>query len=209
MSEELCPLDQLLAMLAPADGAPGPAGNSPQEAEPHQPAPAVLPDDSPPAPRLTGRRGRGPRLVKLSMAAEPEGGKRAQWTRRMEKAVDLPPAGLAERLFVLEGPAGSRAAFHCLSADDGETLWSVPLKGDAPGQFTIDRARAYLWTAADELTAIDLAGGEAALTNGKGVKSASDRQVSELQQQIENRDQVIGELTIANRILKKLSGQSL
>jgi transposase-like protein len=53
-----------------------------------------------------------------------------------------------------------------------------------------------------------LAGGEAALTNGKGAKSASDRRVSELEQQIENRDQVIGELTIANRILKKLSGQS-
>jgi transposase len=35
-----------------------------------------------------------------------------------------------------------------------------------------------------------------------------DRQVVELERQIENRDQVIGELTIANRILKKLSGQS-
>lgn len=54
-----------------------------------------------------------------------------------------------------------------------------------------------------------LAAGEAALANGKGAKSAGDRRVTELERQIENRDQVIGELTIANRILKKLSGQSL
>jgi transposase-like protein len=53
-----------------------------------------------------------------------------------------------------------------------------------------------------------LAGGEAALANGKGGHSSADRRVAELEQQIEKRDQVIGELTIANRILKKLSGQS-
>ena len=52
-----------------------------------------------------------------------------------------------------------------------------------------------------------LGGGEAALTNGKGAATAVDRRVAELEQQIEKRDQVIGELTIANRVLKKLSGQ--
>ena len=36
-----------------------------------------------------------------------------------------------------------------------------------------------------------------------------DRRIAELEQQIEKRDQVIGEYTIANRILKKLSGQSV
>lgn len=54
-----------------------------------------------------------------------------------------------------------------------------------------------------------LAGGEAALANGKGKADPQQRQVTELERQIEKRDQVIGELTIANRILKKLSGQSL
>jgi transposase-like protein len=56
-----------------------------------------------------------------------------------------------------------------------------------------------------------LAAGEAALVNGSGKKGADsrDRRIAELEAQIEKRDQVIGEYTIANRILKKLSGQSL
>jgi transposase len=56
-----------------------------------------------------------------------------------------------------------------------------------------------------------LAAGEAALANGRGKKGADprDRRIAELEQQIEKRDQVIGEYTIANRILKKLSGQSV
>ncbi len=55
-----------------------------------------------------------------------------------------------------------------------------------------------------------MAGGEAALANGGGKKGADarDRRIAELEAQIEKRDQVIGEYTIANRILKKLSGQS-
>ncbi len=56
-----------------------------------------------------------------------------------------------------------------------------------------------------------LAAGEAALAGGGGKKGADarDRRITELEAQIEKRDQVIGEYTIANRILKKLSGQSL
>jgi transposase-like protein len=55
-----------------------------------------------------------------------------------------------------------------------------------------------------------LAAGEAALADGSGKKGADprDRRIAELEAQIEKRDQVIGEYTIANRILKKLSGQS-
>lgn len=56
-----------------------------------------------------------------------------------------------------------------------------------------------------------IAGGEAGLSNGSGKRGADprDRRIAELEQQIEKRDQVIGEYTIANRILKKLSGQSV
>ncbi len=56
-----------------------------------------------------------------------------------------------------------------------------------------------------------LSAGEAALVSGAGKKGADprDRRIAELEAQIEKRDQVIGEYTIANRILKKLSGQSL
>jgi transposase-like protein len=55
-----------------------------------------------------------------------------------------------------------------------------------------------------------LAAGEAALVGGGGQKNADPlrRRIAELEAQIEKRDQVIGEYTIANRILKKLSGQS-
>jgi transposase len=54
-----------------------------------------------------------------------------------------------------------------------------------------------------------LAAGEAALAGGTQAGSiARDRQVAELEYQIESRDQVIGELTVANRVLKKLSAQS-
>ena len=54
-----------------------------------------------------------------------------------------------------------------------------------------------------------LVAGEAALAGGtrNGI-SAHDRQIAELERQIESRDQVIGELTIANRVLKKLSARS-
>jgi transposase len=56
-----------------------------------------------------------------------------------------------------------------------------------------------------------MSGGEAALACGSGKKGADgrDRRIAELEAQIEKRDQVIGEYTIANRILKKLSGQSV
>ena len=48
-----------------------------------------------------------------------------------------------------------------------------------------------------------LAAGEAALAGGtQNGSSVRDRQVAELERQIESRDQVIGELTVANRVLK-------
>ena len=55
-----------------------------------------------------------------------------------------------------------------------------------------------------------LAAGEAALANSRGKKNADPlrQRISELEREIEKRDQVIGEYTIANRILKKLSGES-
>lgn len=52
-----------------------------------------------------------------------------------------------------------------------------------------------------------LAAGEAALSGGQNGRG-QQRRIAELEKEIESRDQVIGELTIANRILKKLSGES-
>jgi len=53
-----------------------------------------------------------------------------------------------------------------------------------------------------------LAGGEAALSGKSKGSDSPARRVAELEQQIEKRDQVIGELTIANRILKKYTDDS-
>ena len=53
-----------------------------------------------------------------------------------------------------------------------------------------------------------IAGGKAQL-DGKSSDAVAAKEVAKLQREIETREQVIGELTIANRILKKLSGPSL
>ena len=53
-----------------------------------------------------------------------------------------------------------------------------------------------------------LAGGEAALASGKGHNDPRNQQISELRKQLSQRDQVIGELTIANRVLKKTADGS-
>lgn len=45
--------------------------------------------------------------------------------------------------------------------------------------------------------------------SGKAPEQEQARELARLKGEIESRDQVIGELTIANRILKKLSGPSL
>jgi transposase-like protein len=50
-----------------------------------------------------------------------------------------------------------------------------------------------------------LAAGEAALMGGKKGGDPRQRQIEGLQRELARRDQVIGELTIANRLLKKTS----
>jgi transposase len=82
------------------------------------------------------------------------------------------------------------------------------LRREEPGaviarRYAVAEATLYRWR--DEF----LAAGEAALAGGtRNGTSVHDRQVAELERQIESRDQVIGELTIANRVLKKLSARS-
>lgn len=53
-----------------------------------------------------------------------------------------------------------------------------------------------------------LSGGEAALAQGQGKSDARDGEIRQLKEQLEARDQIIGELTVVNRVFKKLSGQS-
>jgi transposase len=82
------------------------------------------------------------------------------------------------------------------------------LRREEPGaviarRYGVAEATLYRWR--DEF----VAAGEAALAGGTRNGSATrNRQVAELERQLESRDQVIGELTVANRVLKKLSAQS-
>ncbi len=69
-------------------------------------------------------------------------------------------------------------------------------------QFGVSEQTLYRWR--DEF----LAGGEAALSNGKGGADPRAGEIRELKKKVEGRDQVIGELTIANRILKKTADGS-
>ncbi len=69
--------------------------------------------------------------------------------------------------------------------------------GKVARRFGISEHTLYRWR--DEF----LAGGEAALANGKRGADPRERENRELKKELGRRDQVIGELTIANRILKK------
>ena len=69
-------------------------------------------------------------------------------------------------------------------------------------RYQVSEPTLYRWR--DEF----LAAGQAALAKGKGKADGRDAELRQLKRQLEERDQVIGELTVANRILKKLSGQS-
>ena len=67
-------------------------------------------------------------------------------------------------------------------------------------RYGISEQTLYRWR--DEF----LAAGEAALTQAKSEAEPRNRQIEELKRELAGRDQVIGELTIANRLLKKSSG---
>ena len=54
-----------------------------------------------------------------------------------------------------------------------------------------------------------LEGGKAGIASSVGKANSRDKKIERLEKDLEQRDQVIGELTIANRVFKKLSGECL
>ena len=70
-------------------------------------------------------------------------------------------------------------------------------------RYGITETTLYRWR--DEF----LAAGKAALADGQSNGDGHKKRVQELERQLAERDQVIGELTIVNRIFKKLSGESV
>jgi transposase-like protein len=93
-------------------------------------------------------------------------------------------------------------------ADRREAVLSLLRKEEPAGVIArrvgVSEPTLYRWR--DEF----LSGGEAALgsKSKNGKSDPRDRRIAELEREIERRDQVIGEYTIANRILKKVSGAS-
>ena len=69
-------------------------------------------------------------------------------------------------------------------------------------RFGVSEQTLYRWR--DEF----VAAGEAALAKGKNGVDGRDQQIRALKAELEERTLTIGELAAANRILKKLSGQS-
>lgn len=53
-----------------------------------------------------------------------------------------------------------------------------------------------------------LDGGKAGLSSAKGKADPRDQKIAQLEKDVAERDRVVGELTIAYRVLKKLSGES-
>ena len=84
-----------------------------------------------------------------------------------------------------------------------EAVLSLLRKDETAGviarRFGVSENTLYRWR--DEF----VAGGEGALADRGGGKRPDAKLVRDLRRELAERDQVIGELTIANRILKKLS----
>jgi transposase-like protein len=94
-----------------------------------------------------------------------------------------------------------------LSAPERRQLVLSLLRREEPAgvlarRFGVSENTLYRWRD-DFVTA-----GEAALANGKGKADPRDRQIAELKKQLDDRDKVVGELTIANRLLKKTADAS-
>ncbi len=66
-------------------------------------------------------------------------------------------------------------------------------------RYGVSEATLYAWR--DKF----IAGGMAALAGGQRGETAEARRIKELQDAVVERDRVVGELTIANRVLKKTS----
>ena len=88
-------------------------------------------------------------------------------------------------------------------ADKREAVLSLLRREESAAKLArrmgVSEATLYAWR--DKF----ITGGIAALANGKNGASAEARRINELERAVQERDQVVGELTIVNRILKKAS----
>ncbi len=107
---------------------------------------------------VAGSRGGGSEFVKLDVSRATADSERQVWVRRFDRRLVVPPVGCGERLCVIESDASQPAILHCLSASDGQTLWSHRLR-DPPIGLTLDSHNVVAWTNATTLGCWDLASG--------------------------------------------------
>lgn len=130
---------------------------------------------------VAGRRGDAYELVKLDASPTADLASRQKWTRQFNQPICSPPSGCGERLFVIES-AGTNDSLppilHCLSADDGDFLWSHGPMSDSPVGMTPAGDRLFLWMSPNQLVCLDAGRGkvlwEASRGNGIGAPAVAD-----------------------------------
>jgi outer membrane protein assembly factor BamB len=93
-----------------------------------------------------GERGGKPELIKLRCTGDPENTRHVEWTVPLAATVRVAPAGVGNRLFVVEEPVDERGrTMRCLNDEGGRSLWSAGLAGNATGNFAIDGRHLIVW----------------------------------------------------------------
>ena len=123
---------------------------------------------------VAGTRNGQHEFIKLDAAPTVEQEWRQVWSRRFAGSLTVPPVGSGRRLCVVEGASSStmQLRLHCLSADDGQIVWSDSLT-DLPSGMTVDSLRVFVWSSVTQLRCLDLANGsvlwERTTEGGRGV----------------------------------------
>ena len=109
---------------------------------------------------VAGTRSGEHEFIKLDVAPAVEQERRQVWSRRFAGPLTVPPVGSGRRLCVVEGisSTSTQPRLHCLSAEDGQIVWSDSLT-DLPSGVTVDSQRVFVWDSPTRLRCLDLANG--------------------------------------------------
>ena len=115
---------------------------------------------------VAGTRSGQHEFIKLDVAPAAEQERRQVWSRRFAGLITVPPVGCGRRLCVVEAASATAAqpTLHCLSADDGQPIWShsliVAQDGAAsPDGVTLDSQHVFVRAGATRLRCLNLADG--------------------------------------------------
>lgn len=103
-----------------------------------------------------------PELIKLRTEPGLTDEGRTLWSCPVRHPIRVPPAGLGDSLFAVDGEPGQKGrALHCIGAEDGRQRWRFPVEPAASGQFTLDRRHLFLWSGREQLTCLPVGVGKA------------------------------------------------